>query len=119
MAAPLARPRGPATQQGDTRHRHYRRDPRSRRCTDESTPLPGLAGAQILEETPHAIDDVREVLVHEGFETARRHYRAENAKGAARRFTDLISRKRKLSRRKPSGTHLVPSGPPPRRRWRT
>lgn len=77
-----------------------------------------FAGAQILEETPHAIDDVREVLVHEGFETARRHYRAENAKGATRRFSGLISRKRKLSQRKPSGDAPRPLDMPSRRRRR-
>jgi integrase len=55
-----------------------------------------FAGALILEDNPHAIDDLRDVLGHQGFETALKHYRAVSAKGAAQRLAGLVSRKRGL-----------------------
>jgi len=56
-----------------------------------------FAGALILEENPHAIDELRDVLGHWGFETALKHYRLVSAKGAAQRLAGLISRKRNLA----------------------
>ncbi len=57
-----------------------------------------FAGALILAENPHAIDDLRAVLGHRGFETALIHYRAVSARGAAQRLNRLVEGKRAATR---------------------
>jgi hypothetical protein len=46
-----------------------------------------FAATVIMELNPHAIEDVRLMLGHEGFAMAERHYRRANRHGAARRLS--------------------------------
>ncbi|MEO3475907.1 tyrosine-type recombinase/integrase [Roseomonas sp. CAU 1739] len=52
-----------------------------------------IAAAIVLEDHPHALEDVRVLLGHAGFEVALRHYRRTNRKGAAQRLSDAIARR--------------------------
>jgi integrase len=54
-----------------------------------------FAGAMILADNPHAIDDLREVLGHRGFETALVHYRAVASREASRRMNRIVSETRR------------------------
>ncbi len=53
------------------------------------------AGSLVLSANPHAIDDVRAILGHSGFETAMIFYRRSNQQGAARRLSDEIAKRRR------------------------
>jgi hypothetical protein len=53
-----------------------------------------FAGALILSDNPHALDDLRAVLGHMGFETAIRHYRSASTRGAAERLNRLVAARR-------------------------
>ena len=71
-----------------------------------------FAGALILADNPHAIDDLRAVLGHMGFETAFRHYRALSARGAAERLNRLVEGRRATIRSSPcmaAARRAVPS----------
>jgi integrase len=74
-----------------------------------------FAGALILAENPHAIDDLRAVLGHRGFETALIHYRAVSARGAAQRLNGIVAGKRAATR---SGATAAFTGPHGQRRRR-
>jgi integrase len=69
-----------------------------------------FAGARILARNPHAIDDVRAVLGHSGFQTAMIYYTAVNGRAAAERLSADLARERRDT------AHLVP--PLPTRRGR-
>ncbi len=58
-----------------------------------------IAGAFILEADPNAIDDLRALLGHAGFETALRYYRRVNQRGAAERLSSELARQRTATRR--------------------
>jgi integrase len=66
----------------------------------------GFAGGLILNDNPHALDDLRAVLGHRGFETALRHYRAASTRGAAERLNRLVA-----GRRATIGSSVPPSNP--------
>jgi integrase len=57
-----------------------------------------FAGAQILEENPGALQDLRLVLGHKTLNTALRYYTSHSSKAAAKNFSKLISRKRNETR---------------------
>lgn len=57
-----------------------------------------FAGAIILAANPHAIDDVRAILGHSGFETAMIYYCRNTQRGAAKRLSSEIASKRQSSR---------------------
>lgn len=57
-----------------------------------------FAGAIILAENRHAIDDLREVLGHRGYEMALIHYRAVCTREAAQRMNRVVSDARRASR---------------------
>ena len=54
-----------------------------------------LVATIIIQENPHAIEDIRAVLGHAGYEIAARHYRRNNRLGAAKRLSDNINRIKK------------------------
>lgn len=54
-----------------------------------------FAGAMILERDPHAIDDVRAVLGHSGFQTAMTFYLAISSRAAAERLSAELGRQRR------------------------
>ncbi len=56
-----------------------------------------FAAALILEADPHAIDDLRALLGHAGFETATKFYRRAKARDAAGRLAAGVGRQRNLS----------------------
>jgi integrase len=53
-----------------------------------------FAAALILEDHPHAIEDIRTLLGHSYFDVALRHYRRTNRQGAAQRLSEAISKRR-------------------------
>lgn len=53
-----------------------------------------FAAALILEDNPHAIEDIRALLGHAYFDVALRHYRRTNRQGAAQRLSESISKRR-------------------------
>jgi integrase len=53
------------------------------------------AAALILEDNPHALEDVRVLLGHSAFEIALKHYRRANRQGAAQRVSEAISKRRR------------------------
>ena len=57
-----------------------------------------FAAALILEDHPHAIEDVRALLGHAHFDVALRHYRRANRKGASDRLSKGISQRRHRTR---------------------
>jgi integrase len=57
-----------------------------------------FAAGLILDDRPHAIDDVRTVLGHSNFEVANRHYRRSNREAASRRLGESISNRRRRSK---------------------
>ena len=57
-----------------------------------------FAAALVLEDNPHAIEDVRVLLGHAYFDTAFRFYRRTNRKGAAERLSDGLSKRRHRTR---------------------
>ena len=57
-----------------------------------------FAAARILDDHPHAIEDIRVLLGHTSFEVALRHYRRTNRQGAAHRLSEAISKRRRRSR---------------------
>jgi integrase len=73
-----------------------------------------FAGARILARDPHAIDDVRAVLGHSGFQTALIYYRAFNGRAAGDRLSTGLTEERKAT------AALVPMLPTRRgsRLWR-
>ncbi|WP_237213331.1 tyrosine-type recombinase/integrase [Falsiroseomonas oryziterrae] len=77
-----------------------------------------FAGALILEDAPNAIDDLRDVLGHKGYDTGLRHYRSVSAKGASQRLAALISRKRSLSGITSTSSKTRPAALRPGRRRR-
>jgi len=72
----------------DAIHQHVglRMNPHAFRC---------FVGAMILEANPHAVDDVRAILGHAGFDTAMKHYRRFETRGAAQRLSQTIARQRR------------------------
>jgi integrase len=73
-----------------------------------------IAAAIVLEDHPHALEDVRALLGHAGFEMALRHYRRTNRKGAAQRLSDAIAKRR----RRAQSTNIPPGLPIDLARWR-
>jgi len=57
-----------------------------------------FAAALILQDHPHAIEDVRVLLGHAHFDIALRHYRRTNRQGAAQRLSEAISTRRRRTR---------------------
>jgi integrase len=53
-----------------------------------------FAGALVLERDPHAIDDLRALLGHAGFQTALVYYRRSRALGAAERLAATVAQQR-------------------------
>lgn len=53
-----------------------------------------FAAAVILEDHPHAIEDIRALLGHSYFDVALRFYRRTNRQGAAQRLSEAISKRR-------------------------
>lgn len=72
----------------DAVHQHVgvRMNPHAFRC---------CVGAMILEANPHAVDDVRAILGHAGFETAMKYYRRFETRGAAQRLSQTIAQQRR------------------------
>ncbi len=64
-----------------------------------------FAAALILEDHPHAIEDIRALLGHAYFDVALRHYRRTNRQGAAQRLSEAISKRRHRAR-----TSVSPAG---------
>jgi hypothetical protein len=56
-----------------------------------------FAAALILEDDPHAIDDIRAILGHDTFETALTYYRRREQRAAAERLSATLSRSRQDS----------------------
>ncbi|RAI54585.1 site-specific integrase [Roseicella frigidaeris] len=73
-----------------------------------------FAAALILADHPHAIEDVRALLGHAGFEIALRYYRRTNRQGAAHRVSEGISTRRRRS----AATAILPGLPLDLARWR-
>jgi len=57
-----------------------------------------FAGALILERNPHAIDDVRAVLGHSGFETSLIYYRRNSSRDAAMRLSSSVKQERRKTK---------------------
>ncbi|MEN0076447.1 MAG: hypothetical protein AAGC69_18830 [Paracraurococcus sp.] len=66
-----------------------------------------FAAARILQDNPHAVEDVRALLGHGGFEIALRYYRRTNRQGTARRVSEGIG-----TRRRRSAATAIPPGLP-------
>ncbi|HEY8611829.1 MAG TPA: hypothetical protein VIL69_11130 [Roseomonas sp.] len=66
-----------------------------------------FAAALILEDHPHAIEDVRTLLGHGHFDVALRHYRRSNRQGAAQRLGEAISKRRHRTRASMSPAELA------------
>ncbi|MDN3568771.1 hypothetical protein QWZ14_30715 [Paeniroseomonas aquatica] len=66
-----------------------------------------FAAALILEDNPHAIEDIRALLGHASFEVALRHYRRTNRKGAGERLSEAISKRRYRAKASVSPTGLA------------
>jgi len=67
-----------------------------------------LAGALILEADPHAIDDVRAMLGHSGFETAMIYYRRNSQREAANRLSATLARQRRATKLHATAQFLAP-----------
>ena len=57
-----------------------------------------FAGALILEDNPHAVEDLRLVLGHKGLEMALMYYARFNQGAAAKRLDAIVTGKRKETR---------------------
>ena len=57
-----------------------------------------FSAAMILEENPHALDDVRAMLGHSGFEMAMRYYRRTNRLGAGKRLRESLAKNRRATK---------------------
>lgn len=65
-----------------------------------------FAATRILDDNPHALEDVRSVLGHSTFEMIDRHYRRNNRAGAAERISEGLARRRQAVRRGNGGSHV-------------
>lgn len=66
-----------------------------------------FVAALILEDHPHAIEDIRALLGHAYFDVALRHYRRTNRQGAAQRLSEAISKRRHRTKASMSPTDLA------------